>query len=291
MRTFARLRYALLTAVASALVFAFAATVNGQQSSLDTIRSDVRNTPPPQPANNSSQSSGSSTASDAAGDLLDELGITEIGAYLFAGVATAPFWGPHVAMDDDFSNRDYFPHYPYDHTRGYLMDEAGPSNRWCALRLDADYVEAFDHLDLVNGHLLLSTTLRVELDGRIEHLGETLPGSTSDELWIGDCNVMFRFAQSTFAEFRAGIGMNWLTDPGQTDLGFNFTYGLDVFPVKPLIFSSVMDAGTLGHAGLFRFRSTAGVAYKRLELYTGYEYTDIGRTHWNGLIGGVRLWF
>jgi hypothetical protein len=23
----------------------------------------------------------------------------------------------------------------------------------------------------------------------------------------------------------------------------------------------------------------------------GYEYTDIGRAHWNGLIGGLRLWF
>ena len=39
------------------------------------------------------------------------------------------------------------------------------------------------------------------------------------------------------------------------------------------------------------FRTTAVVAYRRLEFYTGYEYTDIGRTHWNGHIGGVRLWF
>ena len=88
-----------------------------------------------------------------------------------------------------------------------------------------------------------------------------------------------------------GLGINWLNDPSQTDLGFNFAYGIDLFPVKPLIISTVMDAGTLGHAGLFRFRTTAGVAYKRMEYYTGYEYTDIGRTHWNGLIGGVRLWF
>jgi hypothetical protein len=171
------------------------------------------------------------------------------------------------------------------------MDEMGPSDRWCALRLDADYVEAFDRLDLINGHVLFSTTSRLEVDGRIEHLGENRPNAQTDELWIGDCNVMFRFAQSSAAQFRAGLGVNWLNEPTQTDLGFNFTYGVDVFPVRPLVFSAVMDAGTLGHAGLFRIRTTAGVAYKRLELYTGYEYTDIGRTHWNGLIGGVRLWF
>ena len=157
--------------------------------------------------------------------------------------------------------------------------------------MDADYVEAFDHLDLINGHILVSTTSRFEFDARIQHLGETMPGGPDDELWIGDCNVMFRYAQASFAQVRAGLGINWLNDPSRTDLGFNFAYGIDLFPVKPFIFSTVMDAGTLGHAGLFRFRSTAGVAYKRLEFYTGYEYTDIGRTHWNGLIGGVRLWF
>ena len=53
----------------------------------------------------------------------------------------------------------------------------------------------------------------------------------------------------------------------------------------------MLDAGTLGHAGLFRFRTTAGVVYRSVELYTGYEYTDIGSVHWNGLIGGMRLWF
>ena len=103
--------------------------------------------------------------------------------------------------------------------------------------------------------------------------------------------MTYRFAQSDFGQFRAGLGINWLNDPSQTNLGFNFTYGADIFPAKPWVFSAVLDAGTLGHAGLFRFRTTAGVAYRSVELYTGYEYTDIGSVHWNGLIGGVRLWF
>jgi hypothetical protein len=263
-----------------------------QQGSLNAIRNDVRQAPPPSPPADPAPAAASSPSQPADPQTQEmENDLSTAGLYIAGGILTSPFWAPHMALGDDFSNRDYFPHYPYDHTPGYLMDEMGPSNRWIALRLDADYVESFDHLDLINGHFLISTTLRFELDGRIEHLGEMMPNGVNDQLWIGDFNVMFRFAQSSFAEFRTGVGINWLNDPSQTDLGFNFTYGIDVFPVKPLILSTVLDAGTLGHAGLFRVRSTAGVAYKRLEFYTGYEYTDIGRTHWNGLIGGVRLWF
>ena len=137
--------------------------------------------------------------------------------------------------------------------------------------------------------MLISTASRFEFDARFQHLAERLADGGQDQLWTGDCNVTYRFAQSEFAQFRAGLGINWLNDPTQTDLGFNFTYGADFFPAKPWVFSAVLDAGTLGHAGLFRFRTTAGVVYRSVELYSGYEYTDIGSVHWNGLIGGVRL--
>jgi hypothetical protein len=70
-----------------------------------------------------------------------------------------------------------------------------------------------------------------------------------------------------------------------------FTYAADLYPPKPWVLTAEIDVGTLGHAGLFRFRTTAGIAWRRIGLYTGYEYTDIERTHWNGLIGGVRVWF
>ncbi len=90
---------------------------------------------------------------------------------------------------------------------------------------------------------------------------------------------------------RAGLGANWLNDSTRTDLGFNFTYGGDFFPRKPWVLSAAIDWGTLGHAGLFRFRTTAGVILNRFEGYVGYEYLDIGSTQDNFLIGGVRVWF
>ena len=65
-----------------------------------------------------------------------------------------------------------------------------------ALRFDADYVEAFDNLDRINGHLLVSTASRFEFDARFQHLAERLANGRQDQLWTGDCNVTYRFAQN-----------------------------------------------------------------------------------------------
>ncbi len=92
-------------------------------------------------------------------------------------------------------------------------------------------------------------------------------------------------------QWRAGLGFNWLDDEQATDFGFNFTYGVDVFPVRPLVLSAELDWGTLGSADLFHFRTTAGMIVWHVEVYTGYEYRDIDRTQTSALIGGVRVWF
>ena len=64
-------------------------------------------------------------------------------------------------------------------------------------------------------------------------------------------------------------------------------------PVRPCQYRppTAIDAGTLGHAGLLRLRATAGVLFRGVEAYTGYEYLDIGRANPNGLVAGLRLWF
>jgi hypothetical protein len=49
------------------------------------------------------------------------------------------------------------------------------------------------------------------------------------------------------------------------------------------------DWGTLGRAGLFRFRTTAGIIVNRFETYAGHEYLDIGRVQNNFFIAGVRI--
>ncbi len=272
--------------VVAAGLFLLGATTSLHAQTLETIRNDVRE---PVPAASSTPQSSNSRSSR--GDSDDDSPFDELKSDLFffgakvVGMAvSSPIWVPHFLLNDNYNFVD-FQQFPYDDTTN------PPETFPFAVRFDVDYVDAFDSLDRINGHLLISTASRFEFDTRFQYLTERLAGGQKDKLWTGDCNVTYRFAQSEFAQFRAGLGINWLNDPTQTDLGFNFTYGADVFPAKPWVLSAVLDAGTLGHAGLFRFRTTAGMIYRSVEVYTGYEYADIGSVHWNGLIGGVRLWF
>jgi hypothetical protein len=207
-------------------------------------------------------------------------------------VIFSPIWVPHAMLGDDFRDCGGFSRFPYADDSGYIdTSRSGGKTKPLAVRLDLGYAETFNRLDSIDGHLLLETASRFGLAASVHHLEERLSGGGRDQLDIGDCNFVYRFAQNNWAEFRAGLGLNWMNDTEGTDVGFNFIYAADLYPRKPWVVSAEIDAGTLGCTGLFRFRTTAGVVFHGIETYTGYEYTDIGRTHWNSLIAGVRLWF
>lgn len=210
-----------------------------------------------------------------------------VGAVVFS-----PILVPHLLLADDFSEYGQFLRFPYDDRSGYIKKSGwAEGTRPFAVRLDVEYAETFDRLQSFNGHLLVETAPRIGLAASVNHLEERLLGGGHDQLQIGDCNLVYRFAQDDWAEFRAGFGVNWLSDSCGTNLGFNFTYAADLYPKKPWVLSAVIDCGTLGDTGLFRFRTTSGIVIHGIETYAGYEYTDIGRTHWNGLIAGLRFWF
>jgi hypothetical protein len=272
------------------------------QGILQNLREDVRDPPAggggesdPAPAT-SEHKPGRPTASDPDdhgwGDLLAYPGAVYGAAMMAVAGVTSPIWVPHTLLSDDGATDFYFPVFPYDNAPGYLTSaHLPPETRPWAARLSIEHLEPFDHMDRIGGRLLVSTVTRFGLDSQVDCFRETLPGGRHDQLWTGDCNVVFRFAQSEFAEFRAGLGFNWMADSIRDDFGFNFTYGADFFPGRPWVVSADLDLGTLGHAELFRFRTTIGVTVRRFEFYTGYEYTDIERLHTNSLIGGVRIWF
>ncbi len=230
------------------------------------------------------------------------------GAWTLLGYAlTSPFWGPHGALADQYSLECSFPQFPYDDVPGYMLigDHCpeyttagfgrrvplGPHARQWAGRVRFEYADEFDDVTRASGHLLLSTTSRFGLDTETDYLREELPSGGVDDLAIGDCNIVFRFAQNEFAQFRAGLGFNWLDDLIETNFGFNFTYGADFFPARPWIVSSAIDLGTLGDADLFRFRLTGGVVVHRFEVYTGFEYLKIESSEISSLVSGVRVWF
>jgi hypothetical protein len=269
------------------------------QGILQNLREDVRSPPAsgggqsdqePAPARPQPSQPRASDPSAPDSSIGPELGIAVLA---FAGATvTSPIWVPCAVLGDDSSTDFYFPVFPYDGASGYLTSlRVPPETRPWAARLSLECLDSFDHLERIGGRLLLSTTSRFGLDSQVDYFRETLSGGRHDQLWTGDCNVVYRFAQAEFAEFRAGLGFNWMSDSIRDDFGFNFTYGADIFPGRPWIISTDLDLGTLGHAELFRFRATIGVTIRRFEFYTGYEYTDIERMHSNSLIGGVRIWF
>ncbi len=234
-----------------------------------------------------------------------------------AWVVTSPFWGPAAAIGDSYDADAHFAPFPYAEHRdgnlvfsrvtcdcGALLDGSGESPEhapYCAWhfgssktfsgRFTGEWAEQPGDMSRIGGRLQLNTSSRFGLDTQMDWLREPASGSLDDELWLGDCNVVFRFAQSERAQFYSGVGFNWLDDPIDTDFGFNFTYGADFFPVKPWVISSSIDWGSLGRAEQFRFRTTAGLMINRVEVFAGYEYLDIDRTQMNTYVTGVGIWF
>lgn len=208
-------------------------------------------------------------------------------------VLASPWWGPHVALDDSFADEALFPRYPYqDGTSGALSFDSHPpagSRPWGG-RFTAEYGTDLSGLTRIGGHYLIDTRSRFGIDTEFNSWREERPLG-DDAMWTGDFNVVYRFAQSERVQFRSGLGANWLEDHGRGELGFNFTYGVDLYPAQPWVLSSTIDAGTLGDAGTFHVRSTAGVLLKNLEFFGGFDYRRIGSADLPGLITGIRLSF
>jgi hypothetical protein len=279
-----RLGWCVLIALAPSIVRA--------EGWLETIRQDVRS-PEPAPASpQPEQRKGHNRHHDRDHD--DDSSwhfYGDVPGWLLVYGITSPLWVPLTALGDDWDRELLFQRFPYDQAPGYMDDLLWPgADRWSA-RLSVEYGGDLDDRGKVGGRLLVSTTPRWGADVQMERLYEQLPGGSHDDLWLGDGNLVFRFAQSQFMLWRAGVGINWLDDPAGSEAGFNFTYGADWFPARPWVLSATLDWGTLGRAELFRFNGTAGVLINRVETYVGYEYLDIDRTHINSLLAGVRIWF
>lgn len=280
------------------------------------VREDVRSTERARPApERPSRTEKRRSSHDWDDDSSVPLGFVLAVGMGTVGAVTSPFWGPPVLLGDSYEVDGYFSDFPYADDRdgnlvysrvecdcGALLDDSMTEHApYCARhygssktfsgRFTAEWAEQPGDMSRVGGRLQLNTTSRFGLDTQMDWLREPGSGPVDDELWLGDCNVVFRFAQSERAQFYSGLGFNWLDDPIDTNYGFNFTYGADFFPAKPWVVSSSIDWGTLGRAEQFRFRTTAGLMINRVEVFAGYEYLDIDRTQLNTYVGGVAVWF
>lgn len=208
--------------------------------------------------------------------------------------AAAPLWLPPKLAHDDYSSAGFFPEHPYqDDIEGYMMIDPFLPIEPSAYSLQArmEYADDFDSISRIGSRILLDTTTRFGVDSEVNYWRESLGTDRHDDLWTGDANLVFRFAQSARMQMRTGIGVNWLADDLGSDFGFNFTYQGDFMPRKPWILSTEIDLGSLGDETLIHCRVTTGLQWRRAEWFIGYDYYEVGQTELSGFVSGVRLWF
>jgi hypothetical protein len=235
----------------------------------------------------------------ACDDIDDDCGLTQSLATVAGWVITMPYWGPVKWTNDSYAKTGYFPAFPYQHDFGYMMfnpEEAhgvpGPRQPFpWAVRARTDYGTNFSGLDWIGGHVLVESTPRMGLESDFRFYQDNVGTGQPDSAWLGDANVFFRFAQSEQVQMRSGIGINYLSDRQQSDIGFNFTYAGDYYPIKPWVISGEFDWGLLGDEQLLHVRMTTGLQYGGLEAFVGYDFLDIGKFQTNSLVGGLRIWF
>lgn len=220
-----------------------------------------------------------------------------LGAFVGGTVllATAPYWGPHALAEGSEPLSAYFASAPYESSPGWMLHgrEAQPpldSYAWGS-QIRAEYLDDYDGLTGYRGRLLTEHVSRWGFDGESNYWRQALSPGVHDELWTGDANVVYRFAQNERVQMRSGLGVAWLSDQQQTDLGFNFTYAGDFYPIQPLVISAELDTGWIGEAWMLHLRSTVGVVYKQTEVYSGYDYLEIGNAQIDGFVAGLKFYF
>lgn len=221
-----------------------------------------------------------------------------IASWAFLYCITSPWWVPNVALESEDDLLAGFPVAPYvmGHD-GYLVFDSPEletskikTGLWGG-RLSLDTGDNFSGVTTLTGRLRLDTTTRFGLDTEWVHLAERHPGGF-DWLGRGDCNLVVRFAQSSRIQLHSGVGINWLADRNNADVGFNFTYGVDFFPVDPVVTSATLDLGRIGDASLIHFRGTLGaMVTPRLHLYTGYDLLNLEGASIHSFLTGLEFWF
>jgi hypothetical protein len=258
---------------------------------LDEAREDVRRERPRQ---SSTEPRGQGTSSQCGRSEDDDEG-SFLGD-LLASIFFPRSWRSHQGNDVEYEldARMLFAHHPYaDGLDGYMMREDWVPARPLlgTTRFWFEYGDNFDGLTRYAGKLLVDTRSRFGIDGDWNYYTENLGGGRRDDLHVGDVNLLYRFAETPNVQLHAGAGLNWMYDPGRIDLGMNFTLRADLFPVRPLILSSEFDGGWLGHAGMVHAAVSAGVNYRHVELFAGYDYREIGSADLAGPMLGGRIWY
>jgi hypothetical protein len=263
--------------------------------------------PSPHPTNSSDSNAFNPFSGDSSDDeaLLGWLCLAGLGTFGAAAVAASPFYLPGMLVGDNFTSGGYFPAYPYAPGRaGYQIidphwgeaateDEAGNAGfpRNWALRLSGEDGNDFRGLNRANVRLFVDMKTRLGFMTNWNFLQESDGNGHFDHTTLGDTEMTYRIAQSETLQAFTGLGFRVRTDDINTRWGFNVYYGVDWYPVQPMIVSTSLDIGSIGDQWVFHGRGTVGVAHHHFELFGGYDFMRLGTANLQGPLVGLRFWF
>ncbi len=157
-------------------------------------------------------------------------------------------------------------------------------------RLRGEYGNDFDDLTRIRGQLLWSFNGHVGVDVSVNSWQDKRPRPQAlGDFWTGDANFVYSLG-SQYIAMRGGLGAAWFYDK-DFDLGYNLTYGADLFLKRPFLVSAEVDWGKISGDKLLHYRGTFGFQLLRFELYVGYDSYRLGDLHFNGPMAGAGIWF
>lgn len=123
-------------------------------------------------------------------------------------------------------------------------------------------------------------------------------GRLRDAMYLGSTNARFTLIMRPRVRLRIGGGAQYMVDgrtPGQGRReyasGPNATIEAEAFPFRPFTISGRLDYGTLYRAPSILAQATAGVVFRGVQIYGGYEFRRIGDVTLQGPMAGLRVWF
>lgn len=79
-----------------------------------------------------------------------------------------------------------------------------------AIQARSEYSTDFDDLSRIGARVLFDTSTRFGIDTEANYWSEQLATGGHDQLWTGDMNLVFRFAQSDWLQMRTGLARTGL---------------------------------------------------------------------------------
>ena len=192
--------------------------------------------------------------------------------------------------DDPEEPTATFGRYPYSEPGTAYLWLDRPEGDWLSARTAVEVGSDFDGLNRTGFKLFLDTTPRWGLKSDWDYYSERVAGGR-DTFWLADITPTYRLVQAENFQLHVGLGLRLLLDHGRDRGGWNVLAGFDLFPSRPVHAFGSAEVGTVGNAGLYRFRGGVGVNWRMLEGYAGYDYVRIGGVDLQGPFIGVRVWY